>query len=131
MTSPSAPVAPPMPAPRTAWATRLGNTEFALNNILLQALLLMVAVFASQSPAFLSWSNAEVILTNNAAIGVLVAAMTLLVIAGHVDLSVGSNIALSSMVAALCATQWQTSAADGGHAGRRGHPAQRPVHSMA
>lgn len=110
MTPPSAPAAPAARGPRTAWAARMGNTEFALNNILLLALLLMCGVFASQSPAFLSWSNLEIILTNNAAIGVLVAAMTLLVIAGHVDLSVGSNIALSSMIAALCATQWQMSA---------------------
>ena len=110
MTSPSAPAASPVRLPRTDWAARLGNTEFALNNILLLALLLMCAVFASQSSAFLTWSNVEVIMTNNAAIGVLVAAMTLLVIAGHVDLSVGSNIALSSMIASLCVSQWQASA---------------------
>lgn len=111
MTPSSSQAAQPLSARRKPWTARLRDTQFALDNILLLALLLMCAVFASQSPVFLTWSNAEVILTNNAAIGVLVAAMTLLVIAGHVDLSVGSNIALSSMVAALCVTQWQAPAA--------------------
>ncbi|UZG44443.1 ABC transporter permease [Caldimonas thermodepolymerans] len=113
MSSTSAlPSASPAPAPARlgSWFKRLGNIDFALNNILLLALILLCAVFAVQSPVFFTWSNAEIILTNNAAIGVLVAAMTLLAIAGHVDLSVGSNIALSSMIAALCMTEWECSA---------------------
>ena len=45
-------------------------------------------------------------MTNDAAIGVLVAFMTLLVIAGHADLSVGSNIAFSGTLVGLANTKW-------------------------
>lgn len=106
--------APPRTTPAgtlpSSWLARVASIDFAVNNILLLALILLCSWFANQSPVFLTWSNFEVILTNNAAIGVLVAAMTLLVIAGHVDLSVGSNIGLASMIAALSVTQWEMSA---------------------
>lgn len=99
-----------LPSPRRSLAARLlgqmNNVQFVVNNILLLALIAICAYFSGQSSAFLTASNLEVVLTNNAAIGVLVAAMTLLVIAGHVDLSVGSNIGLSAMMAALSATVW-------------------------
>jgi predicted ABC-type sugar transport system permease subunit len=90
------------------FASRLlaGRGDLIVNNILLVALILLIAFFASRSPVFLSVSNFKVILTNYAAIGVVAAVMTLLVIAGHVDLSVGSNIAFSGMVTALAITSW-------------------------
>lgn len=85
---------------------RLSNTDFVINNILILTLLVLVTYFSFASSAFLSFSNFEIILTNDAAIGVLVAFMTLLVIAGHVDLSVGANIAFSGTLAALANTKW-------------------------
>jgi ribose/xylose/arabinose/galactoside ABC-type transport system permease subunit len=86
------------------------RVELAVNNILMLALAMLIVGFASSSPVFLTFSNFKVILTNYAAIGVLVSAMTLLVIAGHVDLSVGSNIALSGMITALALSSWSVSA---------------------
>jgi ribose/xylose/arabinose/galactoside ABC-type transport system permease subunit len=80
--------------------------ELVVNNILLLALLALIGYFASQSPVFLSVSNFKVILTNYAAIGVVAAVMALLVIAGQVDMSVGSNIGFSGMITALAMTSW-------------------------
>lgn len=83
--------------------------NFLVNNILLATLLALVIFFSYRSSAFLTISNFTVILTNYAAIGVVVSAMALLVIAGHVDLSVGSNIAFSAMIAAVSITTFGVS----------------------
>lgn len=80
--------------------------ELVVNNILLLALIGLIAYFASQSPSFLTVSNFKVILTNYAAIGIVAATMALLVIAGQVDMSVGSNIGFSGMITALAMTSW-------------------------
>jgi ribose/xylose/arabinose/galactoside ABC-type transport system permease subunit len=82
------------------------NADLLINNILIGALVLMAAYFSFASRAFFSLANFEIILTNDAAIGVVVSFMTLLVIAGHVDLSVGSNIAFSGTLAALANAKW-------------------------
>jgi len=83
--------------------------EMVVNNILLLALFVLVVYFATHSGAFLTISNIKVLLTNYAAIGVVAATLALLVIAGHVDLSIGSNIAFSGMITALAMTSWQMS----------------------
>ena len=85
---------------------KLLQGDVVVNNILVVSLLLVVAFFSSQSSAFLTVSNFSVILTNYAAIGVVVAVMAILVIAGQVDLSVGSNIGFSGTLAALSITTW-------------------------
>jgi ribose/xylose/arabinose/galactoside ABC-type transport system permease subunit len=85
---------------------RVLPVELIVNNILLIALFALGAYFATHSAAFLSVSNFKVILTNYAAIGVVAAVMALLVIAGQVDLSVGSNIGFSGMITALAMTSW-------------------------
>jgi ribose/xylose/arabinose/galactoside ABC-type transport system permease subunit len=86
--------------------TRGLPVELIVNNILLLALLILVLYFTLHSNAFLTISNVKVLLTNYAAIGVVAATMALLVIAGHVDLSVGSNMAFSGMITALGMTSW-------------------------
>ena len=82
------------------------NTDFILNNVLLLALLCFVVYFSVRSEHFFTWENIKIILTNDAAIGVVVAAAALLLIAGHVDLSIGSNIAFSGTLAALAVVEW-------------------------
>jgi ribose/xylose/arabinose/galactoside ABC-type transport system permease subunit len=84
----------------------LARTDLIIENILILALVLLIIYFASASSAFFTVSNIEVILTNYAVIGVLVSAMALLVIAGHVDLSVGSNIGFAGTLIAMAATEW-------------------------
>lgn len=91
------------PADGRARLPRLSG-EAIVVNILVVALVLLATYFSFQSPAFLRMGNFEVILTNYAVVGVVAAAMALLVIAGNVDLSVGSNIGLCGLVAALVAS---------------------------
>lgn len=91
--------------------------ELVVNNILLVALLILIVYFASESPVFFTVSNFKVLLTNYAAIGVVAATMALLVMAGHVDLSVGSNIGFSGMITALAMTEWGASPVAGVLAG--------------
>jgi ribose/xylose/arabinose/galactoside ABC-type transport system permease subunit len=89
----------------TLWR-RAGRPEFVVNNILVMALIVMCAFFATQSDRFLSFGNFELMMTNDAPIGALCAVLALLVIAGHVDLSVGSNIGFAGVLTALAVTQW-------------------------
>lgn len=90
----------------SALKRRALRPEFIINNILLVALLIMCAYFATKSDVFLSVSNFKVILTNNAVLAVVAAALTLLIISGHVDLSIGSTIGLSGLIAALASLNW-------------------------
>lgn len=84
-----------------AVARRTFSGEFFINNILIVALLLLMLYFISQTDAFLTVSNWGVLTTNFAAIGVPVAVMSLLLICGHVDLSIGSNIGFAGTITAL------------------------------
>lgn len=86
---------------RISFTSLISNSNLVVNNILFLSLFVLISYFALSSEYFLTFSNFTVLLTNYAAIGVVVAAMTLLMIAGHVDLSVGSNIAFSAMMTAL------------------------------
>ncbi len=104
MTTNARPAALPGLGSRYIRGARRAN--FLINNILLASLLALIVFFSYRSSAFLTVSNFTVILTNYAAIGVVVSAMAVLVIAGHVDLSVGSNIAFSAMIAAVAITKF-------------------------
>lgn len=84
----------------------VGNADFVINNILVLALLAIIVYFSFQTSTFLTISNFEVILTNNAVLGVVCAALALLVIAGHVDLSIGSNIAFAGTLTAIANMHW-------------------------
>jgi ribose transport system permease protein len=82
------------------------RVELILGNVLVLALAALVVYFTSQSSSFLTWGNVQTILENTAPLAVVVVALTLLVIAGHADLSIGSNAALSGMICALAVTRW-------------------------
>lgn len=87
--------------------------ELVVNNILLIALICIGLYFATETASFLTLSNFKVLLTNYAAIGIVASVMALLMIAGHVDMSVGSNIGLSGMITALAMSQWGFGAVGG------------------
>ena len=86
--------------------TTADRVEFILNNVLVLALIALVVYFTTQTSAFLDLDNVRTILENNAALAVVAVALAVLVIAGHVDLSIGSNIAFSALLTALAATEW-------------------------
>lgn len=59
-------------------------------------------IFAVARPqTFLSWSNLEVMLLQTTVVGAAALGMTLVIISGGIDLSVGSNIALCTVAIAL------------------------------
>jgi ribose transport system permease protein len=65
-------------------------------------LLFVVVLFGVLSPkTFLTRGNAEIMLLQTAVVGTAALGMTLIIVAGGIDLSVGSNVALCTVVVAL------------------------------
>lgn len=64
-------------------------------------LVLVVLVLALLSPNFLTAGNLEVLLLNGMVVALLALGQTFVLLTGGIDLSTGSNLALSGMVAAL------------------------------
>jgi len=65
-------------------------------------LVFVIIVFGLLRPrTFLSWGNFEVMLLQTAVVGTAALGMTLIIISGGIDLSVGSNIALCTVAVAL------------------------------
>jgi len=83
------------------------NRSFALSGSglhklsALLTLILLIIVFAFTSPAFLSVNNGLTILLQTSVIGLLAIGMTMVIITGGIDLSVGSVLALSGVIAGL------------------------------
>lgn len=67
----------------------------------LLTLVLLIAAFSFTSPAFLTMNNGLTVLLQTSVIGLLAIGMTLVIITGGIDLSVGSVLALSGVVAGL------------------------------
>lgn len=68
----------------------------------LVGLAFVFVVFAAARPeTFLTWSNLEVMLLQTTVVGAAALGMTLIIISGGIDLSVGSNIALCTVAVAL------------------------------
>ncbi|MCL2128031.1 MAG: ABC transporter permease [Treponema sp.] len=65
-------------------------------------LLLLGLVFSVLSPYFFSVNNILTVATQTAVIAIIAIGQTYVLITGGIDLSIGSNIALSAMVAGLC-----------------------------
>ncbi len=90
----------------TSGIRRLLSGSVGRNLGLVVALLVIVAVGAITAPeTFTSLSNVLTILRSAAIIGVISVGMTLVIIAGGIDLSVGSVMGLASVVATLAAVQ--------------------------
>lgn len=69
-----------------------------VRNLLLLAILFMVASFATRSPAFLTLGNFRTLAIQSAVIGIVAVPSALLILSGKVDLSVGSTVALGAVV---------------------------------
>lgn len=65
------------------------------------AMLILIVVFAALSPAFLTLSNGINILQQTSTIGIMALGETLVILAGGIDVSVGSVLGLGGMVAAI------------------------------
>lgn len=69
-------------------------------------LVAIMIVFSILSPYFLTYQNIRIILRQNAVAFVLATAMTIVLISGNIDLSIGSNLAFSSVLVALFMQQY-------------------------
>ncbi len=74
---------------------------------LLGALAVLVAAFSLLTNHFFSWTTLLALANQAPEILLLATGMTLVVITGGIDLSVGSVLALSAAVAGLCLVEWQ------------------------
>ncbi|MDT3315467.1 ABC transporter permease [Microbacterium sp. KSW4-11] len=108
------PLTPTEPAATTSTVTapdaplwrRILSGSVGRNLGLVLALLVLVIVGAATAPdTFLGLSNIMVILRQASIVGVISIGMTLVIIAGGIDLSVGSVLGLASVVGALAAVQ--------------------------
>lgn len=77
--------------------------DFISKNVMLCILLIMVVVLAIVADGFLSVGNLLGILRSVAITGVIAFGMTMVIIAGEIDLSVGSTIGLSGVIVAKTA----------------------------
>jgi len=66
--------------------------RFSQTTLLLILLLLLITVITCVSPLFLSWRNVRNIFMQNAITGILAAGMTMVMISGGIDLSVGNQL---------------------------------------
>jgi ribose/xylose/arabinose/galactoside ABC-type transport system permease subunit len=89
------------------------RSTFLVNNALVVGLLGLSAFFATQSATFLTAGNIRNIAVNSSILAVVVVASAMLVIAGHLDLSIGSTIGLSGVLASMAVLDWDTGAAAG------------------
>lgn len=102
MTTPtetSAAKAPQSPAP-TGWKKLRARIDLQLAIIVIAILLLML-FFATQSSVFLTSNNLLSILNQNASTFIVAAAAGMLLMAGYIDMSVGSVMALAGVCSAF------------------------------
>jgi len=91
---------------RIASAARLDQARWTPGAILARfgfyaALAVLIAVFAALSPAFLTLGNGINILQQTSTIGIMAIGETLVILAGGIDVSIGSVLGFGGMVAAM------------------------------
>jgi ribose/xylose/arabinose/galactoside ABC-type transport system permease subunit len=91
---------------RSSTPRGLLTSQRIVDNALLLGLLTLAAFFAFQSEHFLSISNFQNIAENVSVLSVVVVASTMLLIAGHIDLSVGSTVGLTATITGLAVADW-------------------------
>ncbi|GAA3769024.1 ABC transporter permease [Plantactinospora mayteni] len=100
----------PGPAPRPAWIRRLGDAALELRAFI--ALAVIIVTFAALSDTYLTSSNL-ITMTRHVAINAILAlGMLLVILTGGIDLSVGSIVGLSGIVAGVLLQGWQINSFD-------------------
>lgn len=85
----------------------IGRYGHRLNEIgLLAAILILYVVLGLSASGFLSLDNQLSLLRNAATIGIAAWGVTLVIIAGEIDISIGPAVAFASVVVAKGATEW-------------------------
>jgi ribose transport system permease protein len=102
---PAAPAAGagPDPSDRTALgranSARIRATQTIQRTGLLLAFAVLVIFAATTSASFTDWTNIRIVLLQSSVIGLVAVPLTLLMLAGHIDLSIGAVSALAAVVA--------------------------------
>jgi ribose/xylose/arabinose/galactoside ABC-type transport system permease subunit len=86
---------------RSAGGGSAARVQFILANVLVVGLVALIIFFSIRSPMFLTWVNVKVLLVNQAPLAVVVVVFTMLLIAGYIDLSVGSISAAAGLACSL------------------------------
>ena len=76
------------------------------DNVIILTLVVAVVFFALSSDNFLTLGNFRNIAINSAILAVVVVPSALLILSGHIDLSVGSTVGLTGTITALAVTGW-------------------------
>ena len=98
----------------TTMATLLANARYYLGLLVLLALGVLTSPhYADGGNIFLSFSNLSDVLRQVSNIGVIAIGMTLVIIAGGIDLSVGSTMSLGSVLTAMLLTRSGWTSASG------------------
>jgi ribose/xylose/arabinose/galactoside ABC-type transport system permease subunit len=77
-------------------------TIFLLDHIIEVCLVILIIGLAFGANGFLTWSNWMNIFRSNSLKGVIAFGMTMVIIAGLIDLSIGSTVGLAGVIVALC-----------------------------
>lgn len=109
--SPTAPTGGPGGATRVSTTSRVRDAfrrNTTLVNIvgLLVAIVLLYLYLMFNAVGFFTVANQSGLLRDAALIGVAATGMTLVIIAGEIDVSTGPAVALSSVIVAVAMTQW-------------------------
>ncbi|MFC9396449.1 ABC transporter permease [Streptomyces sp. NPDC057027] len=98
---------------RRAGARALLGSVGGQNLSLIGALAVVVVLFGSLNPNFLGWDNIQVIAEAATIAGLLAVVQTVVIICGGLDISVGSQAGLASVVSAMVFTATGSSAPAG------------------
>lgn len=85
---------------------------FILDHIIELCLIILIIVLTISAKGFLTWSNWMNILRANSLKGVIAFGMTMALIAGMVDLSIGSTVGLTGVIVALVCRDMSTAGMD-------------------
>jgi len=85
---------------------RMRLSAAAINGFLPAAVIVLMGYFTLASPVFLSSENLMAIVTQNAPTFIVAGALGVMLMAGYVDLSIGSVLAVSGVAAGLAFTSW-------------------------
>lgn len=90
------------PQPRTS----IMRTDAARKLLAFAGLLVLIIVYSILSPVFLTFNNMVAIILATAVNGVLALGVTFVIISGGIDLSVGTVMTLTAVMAGVIITQW-------------------------
>jgi ribose/xylose/arabinose/galactoside ABC-type transport system permease subunit len=101
----------PLPKPQVKTSSRLrdtlrgfvGSQEF----LLLAALIALILIAGAANPRYLSANNLTQVLQGNAYIAVAALGMSMIIISGNIDISIGSQIGVFAVIAGLVAKEIQ------------------------